>query len=217
MFPDDTTLKRCTKCGELKPREAFSCDRAKSDGLNIYCRDCTSESARKYYIANRDRKHEYYAANAKRISEQKREHYAANVEREKERKREYYSANVKRIHEYRQTNAERIAERMSNYRKTPAGKASSAANHHHRRARKAGNGGAYTTAELADIRAAQTDKHGRLICWKCGKPIKDAPHLDHWTPLKHGGRNDAGNLHYMHKKCNLEKGAKMPTEIGRLL
>lgn len=77
--------------------------------------------------------------------------------------------------------------------------------------------GTYSAGDLAAIRAAQTDKCGRLICWRCGKPIKGTPHLDHWIPLAKGGANEAGNLHYMHGRCNQSKGAKHPTEIGRLL
>ena len=84
--------------------------------------------------------------------------------------------------------------------------------------------------DLDAIRKAQTDRHGRLICWACGYPIvgnepppifPDAAHLpshvDHWVPLKHDGSNDAGNLHIMHGICNLKKGSKHPMEIGRLL
>jgi 5-methylcytosine-specific restriction endonuclease McrA len=109
-------------------------------------------------------------------------------------------------------------------------KAAMIGRNHKRRAKLRGNGGTYTAADLAAIRAAQTDKRGRLICWKCNTPIigddppphlpngvRLSPHLDHWIPLDKGGTNDAGNLHYMHGLCNLEKGAKTPTEIGRLI
>lgn len=91
------------------------------------------------------------------------------------------------------------------------------ANLYRRRARKKGGGGSCTSADLAAIRAAQTDRQGRLICWRCGKPIKDTPHLDHWIPLSEGGVHAPGNLHYMHAKCNMTKHSKHPTEIGRLL
>lgn len=86
-----------------------------------------------------------------------------------------------------------------------------------RRARVVNAGGDCTADDLTSIRAAQTNAIGQLICWRCGKPITDTPHLDHWIPLSKGGTNDAGNLHYMHARCNLSKGAKLPTEIGRLV
>jgi hypothetical protein len=99
-----------------------------------------------------------------------------------------------------------------------------------RRARVMNAEGTYTPDDLKAIRAAQTDRRGRLICWACEYPIigdeppphrpngaRLPPHLDHWIPLRHGGRNDAGNLHYMHGVCNLSKSDKMPAELGRLL
>lgn len=36
------TEKRCTKCGEVKPREAFANSRSQKDGLHIWCRPCHS-------------------------------------------------------------------------------------------------------------------------------------------------------------------------------
>jgi hypothetical protein len=104
------------------------------------------------------------------------------------------------------------------YQLTDAGKMSRRASNHNRRARKQITGGTRTAADdLSAIRAAQTDKKGRLICWRCNKPIKETPHLDHWIPLDKGGSNDPGNLHYMHATCNLTKSAKHPFELGVLL
>jgi 5-methylcytosine-specific restriction endonuclease McrA len=150
--PDSTNnLKRCSRCHECKPREAFSRDKTKRDGLLNQCKACHAISR---------------VANPERVAKQRRAYSASN---------------------------------------------------HRRRARKLATGGTFTTADLDAIRAAQTDKRGRLICWRCGKPIKGTPELDHWIPIARGGRNDAGNLHYMHATCNRNKGAKLPTEIGRLI
>jgi 5-methylcytosine-specific restriction endonuclease McrA len=205
-IPDLTTFKRCSKCGEVKPRDAFSRDKYNPDGRQYKCKACANE----YRAANRERRREYdreyRIANAEHI----REYFAANRERKREYDREYNATNAEHIHA-------RNREYGRKYRQTSAGKSINIAKSHRRRARKAGNGGTYTSEDLAAIRAAQTDRKGRLICWRCGKPIKDTPHLDHWQPLKHGGPNSAGNLHYMHWKCNLSKGTKLPTEIGRLL
>lgn len=133
---------------------------------------------------------------------------------------------------YYQENKQRYNEYYAEYRrKYPEKRRAATIGHNHkRRAKKRGNGGTYTAKDLAAVRASQTDKHGRLICWKCCKPIignEPPPHLpngsrvppalDHWIPLDKGGSNDAGNLHYMHGLCNMSKGAKMPHEIGRLL
>lgn len=43
-----TDTKRCPKCGETKPRSAFSRDTSKPDGLQSYCKACNS----RYRTAN---------------------------------------------------------------------------------------------------------------------------------------------------------------------
>ncbi|MER7776213.1 endonuclease VII domain-containing protein [Streptomyces sp. NPDC096191] len=35
--------KRCSRCGEVKPRAAFASNRAARDGLQAYCRSCGAE------------------------------------------------------------------------------------------------------------------------------------------------------------------------------
>jgi 5-methylcytosine-specific restriction endonuclease McrA len=55
-------------------------------------------------------------------------------------------------------------------------------------------------------------------CWWCGKPLNGKYHIDHRIPLDRGGGNHAGNIVLAHAKCNLSKGAKLPSEWnGRLL
>ncbi|AZP23192.1 endonuclease VII domain-containing protein [Streptomyces aquilus] len=40
-------MKRCARCGELKPRAAFASKRANLDGLQHRCRECAAEADRK--------------------------------------------------------------------------------------------------------------------------------------------------------------------------
>ncbi|MFJ9149610.1 endonuclease VII domain-containing protein [Streptomyces sp. NPDC102270] len=40
-------VKRCARCGEVKPRAAFALKRTNLDGLQHRCRDCAAESDRK--------------------------------------------------------------------------------------------------------------------------------------------------------------------------
>jgi hypothetical protein len=42
-------MKECGKCGEIKPRAAFSKNKTKSDGLQTGCRSCQSEYYKDYY------------------------------------------------------------------------------------------------------------------------------------------------------------------------
>jgi hypothetical protein len=39
-FTDSAIEERCTRCGELRPRELFNRHRHTHDGLGSYCRDC---------------------------------------------------------------------------------------------------------------------------------------------------------------------------------
>jgi 5-methylcytosine-specific restriction endonuclease McrA len=229
VSPDDTTSKRCRKCGEIKPSGAFNNDKSKKDGLASYCKSCNTEATRARRLANpererqlrharlaadpdgirklqRERMREWRAANPERQRENDRSRYAANPERERERRRVWIEANKEHALEL---------EREATRKRRLANPDKFRAKEQRRRTLKAN--GTYTASDLADIRAAQTDKRGRLICWRCGKPIKGTPDLDHWIPLDKSGLNSAGNLHYMHARCNRSKGTKLPAEIGRLI
>lgn len=223
-------VKICPKCGEAKALENFHRDKRRSDGRFPYCKACMSVHTRAWYEKNEDRAkakaHTWRGANPERATENGRRWRNANASRiatYKDANREHraqINKSWKKAHpDYHRkrywANPERARERSREWSKShpEVGRA----HQHRRRARKAGVGGTYTIADLVAIRAAQTDKSGRLLCWHCGKPIKGKPHLDHWIPIDKGGPNDAGNLHYMHARCNLTKAAKHPTEIGRLL
>lgn len=56
-------LKRCPRCGEDKPREAFSKNVAKRDGLFVYCKSCDGLRRAAYNQNNKrresDRKRKY--------------------------------------------------------------------------------------------------------------------------------------------------------------
>lgn len=238
-IPDSAdNLKRCIKCGDEKPRTDFHVQRSKPDGLQQWCKACKRQYRadnreahlardRKYYIEhreerlksdllyrsdhreeNKERARRYRAEHRDELNERQRQKRAANPEVYRARARRYAAEHsteaVQRVRQWRKANPdkERARQRIGN---------------HKRRIRKVNAGGTFTSADLEAIRKSQTDKKGRLICWRCNKPITGTPHLDHWIPLDKGGANDAGNLHYMHEQCNLSKGRKHPTEIGRLL
>lgn len=86
-----------------------------------------------------------------------------------------------------------------------------------RKARKLGNGGSHTAADLLAILKSQNGK-----CGYCRKSLsKRKKHVDHIIPLSCGGSNDRTNIQYLCAPCNLTKGAKDPIlfaqELGRLL
>jgi hypothetical protein len=193
IFPDTDNLKRCTKCGEHKPRELFARKKDSRDGLHPYCKVCVRAANKAYYAAHKELE-----------KSRSKAWHAANRERKSSLNKAWKHANRQHASELIRAWQKRNPERAIAYA------------HRHRALKWAG--GVYTDTDTAAIRAAQTDKKGRLICWRCGKPITGTPHLDHWIPLaKHGGENRAGNLHYMHAKCNQSKSTKHPFELGRLL
>lgn len=88
-------MKRCSKCGETKPREAFSKNRAERDGLQRQCNGCMGQ---------------YRAENRKRNNEQNRQYREANRERIKEQRQQYREVNRERI---------QAQKRQNNYGVTP--------------------------------------------------------------------------------------------------
>ena len=238
-------VKVCSQCGEVRPatREHF---RLRPNGtLFTSCRDCGRASAKRWRDANPDLHakayQQWYQNNRDHRAESmrswrcaNREHVIAYRKANRERRTAYnkawleahpgygikwywanYEHNSKRARTWREANKEYLSRYKKAWRET--NKDIVAANNHLRRARKKLAPGTHSAADLAAIRAAQTDKKGRLICWACGKPIIDTPHLDHWIPLAKGGTNDPGNLRYMHAKCNLIKRDRLPHELGRLI
>lgn len=156
---------------------------------------------RNLYLGNHEQRLQYARDQYRMVMDTDPEAYRA---RQRKSARRYRAKNKDRLTAYRRLWTADNPEKVRAYWTT-------------RRAREVSAGGRCTGEDLAAIRAAQTDKKGRLICWKCGKPIKSNPHLDHWIPLDKQGSSSAGNLHYMHARCNLSKGAKHPIEIGRLI
>jgi len=94
-------MKKCTKCGEIKPATAeyFNRDRTKKDGIRTQCRECRRE----YYQKNKDRRLEYW-----------REYYQKN----KDRKLEYWREYWREYHrEYRRAPVGRLEQSISRLRR----------------------------------------------------------------------------------------------------
>jgi hypothetical protein len=206
--PNSTTTTRvCITCGQEFPlTREFFCPVVKSRYLSRDCRACHNAAKQEYKYPEKDiaRGAVYRAENKEKIAEYNREYRKRNVEQRKAYNNQWNAEHRDQV---------RATEKAYRENKPEVRRGIKA----RRRAKEMGSGGTVTTADLTAIRVSQTDKRGRLICWLCGKPIKSNPHLDHFMPIKHGGPNSAGNLHYVHARCNLHKSAKLPSEIGRLL
>ena len=94
---DSDNLKRCSKCGEWKPRTEFAKCSAKKDGLHPICRQCDNQRRRDHYAANADRernnKAKYFAANRETLRARGRAYRTANIDAVRERDRARIAAN----------------------------------------------------------------------------------------------------------------------------
>ena len=208
MSDNPIPQKRCSKCGELKPLDAFHKNKSQKDGLAHYCRACRveysaanaeyiNEYARAYRASHiekeRERSHAYYTANTEKRRDYHRAHYIANVEVILEKHRAYKAANV-----------EVRREQARAYRATHPDV--HRATWQRRHARIKGNGGSFTSQELRHMRLTQGG-----FCPYCQE---HHPHLsiDHIIPLKQGGRHEAANICLVCRRCNSSKGNRTPDQ-----
>jgi len=77
-----------------------------------------------------------------------------------------------------------------------------------RRARKLGNGGTHTAADVAAQRQRQAG-----LCIYCGAKLGRHYHVDHAFPLLHGGTSWPENLVVACQRCNRSKHARDPREF----
>ena len=186
------------------------------------CIECRREYDRRAYRENPGKSAakaaKRYAAKADHIKSKRREWYAANKDKAKETKRLYMAKNGDEVlrkarssaASYRKRFPERAKKSITEWwEKNPGRKK---AYHHARRARKRGNGGSYTPADVASILKGQGER-----CAYCRCRLGDAYHVDHIIPLAKGGSSDRRNLQILCEPCNLAKGAKHPIDYARTL
>jgi 5-methylcytosine-specific restriction endonuclease McrA len=177
------------------------------------CRAAKRESARTYYLANREatiaRAKAYAEANADRVRETKATWYARNREKIAEaarsrteeeraaraaRERQFRIENPGRMQERRRRHYERhresIIARAVEWRRSPAGKAYT----QHRR------GVPLTDAAVSYVGLIAADP-----CVYCGG---SADSVDHIEPISAGGTGDWDNLAPACRSCNASKKAK---------
>ena len=193
-------VKRCTGCDTIKSVDQFAKNRCKPDGLQNHCKACNAEYREAHRQELRLYAAGYHEQHRDRILREMKARYRNNRDR-------YLLLAMVRHWKHR----DRI---LAERRAKPE---IAIVQYHRRKARKLANGGTFTPADIGAIRAAQTDRRGRVRCWWCGIPMT-AWHVDHKFPLRRGGRNDAGNLCLSCADCNLKKHAKTPAEFaGRLI
>ena len=116
--------KRCSKCGEVKARDAYSLNKRNGDGVQSCCKECM----RQYRLANaehhRQYNREYYAAHAETILEQKHAYQQKNREQinakrrlkrkaqYQESKDQYQESKTQRKNQYQESKRRRFAAYM---------------------------------------------------------------------------------------------------------
>ena len=113
-------MKRCSKCGEEKPVEAFGRHVRKRDGLDSCCKACRAEIRAANREAERERKAVYRAANREALQAKNAAYRAANKDAMQAKNAAYYAANKDAMQAYRAAyyaaNREAERERKAAYR-----------------------------------------------------------------------------------------------------
>ncbi|HEY8343094.1 MAG TPA: HNH endonuclease signature motif containing protein [Calditerricola sp.] len=69
----DPTLKRCSDCGQMRPRTDYPQNKTRPDGLNPQCRECNARRAREWQLKNPDKRREHLRAKDRRRRARKRQ------------------------------------------------------------------------------------------------------------------------------------------------
>lgn len=233
MTDNEQTMKRCPKCGEWKPREAFYRDTARADGLQSCCKVCREDRRRVYRAENaeriRDQKREYAAANAERIREYNRQYSATNREHKAEynrqyhaenathiavRKARYYDANKQERRRYGRVYSRAYRVKNPDYTRSyrilspEAGRLAK----QRRRARKLSLPDTFTPADWQYA----LDAFGGC-CAVCGRPpgLWHTLAADHWVPLSKGGGTTPDNIVPLCHSLRDGEGSCNPSKHGR--
>ena len=222
-----STLKQCRLCGQVKPISEFGPSRRGLFDVKGKCRQCCADMQREYYRTHREQcaetTRQWQALNPEKVREYKRKSALANREKDNAKARDRYAASPEyrerlkvSSDKWKRANREQVREAHRRRRREKPDQYMSYV--HRRRARRLNNGGAYTAEDVAQQIVGQTDKHGDVRCWICGKPMPENDRtIDHFIPLFLGGTNDPGNIRIAHRHCNSKKGRKHPHEMGQLI
>jgi 5-methylcytosine-specific restriction endonuclease McrA len=211
-----TVVKRCSKCEQEKPATTEFFHRHRG-GLTPRCRDCLKDGQRAHYAANRgtalQRQRVYDLAHAEERSLYQRQYRAAHKEESAERDRAYYEAHRDQAlagkRRYYLANCERIAEYQRDWQRANPDK--TLAYGHNHRARKRGNGGTHTAADVA----AQFARQGGRCFW-CHEKLT-IRHTDHVIPLALGGSNGKENIVVSCASCNCSKSDRHPMDFAGVM
>lgn len=178
--------KRCSKCRRELPRSEFYKSKARPDGIQTVCKDCTRLNNRAWRAANPGAHRRHYAAyemTAEQCSQRDdraKAWRAANPERKRRNAERWLAANPEKARE--------IARKRTATRK----------------ARKLG---AFVEVVVELVVLERADG----ICGICGEDVDPlAFEVDHVIPLARGGEHSYANTQPAHRLCNRRKWARLP-------
>jgi len=109
------SIKMCFKCKHLLNVKEFNKTKLNIDGLQNWCRSCTSKYKKQYYAKNKDS-----------INEKKKIYRQNNKDKIKKQQHKYYLEHKGEINlhskQYYQKNKDKIKMRVNKYSKTPQGR-----------------------------------------------------------------------------------------------
>jgi len=186
-------MKTCSSCKVSKPENEFGKNAARKDGLHNECKICKNTGNSKYYKTEKAR------VTLRRWREKNKEKIYLWRNKYKEYDKEYREKNKEKIREYsrlaRQKNPTyRLDWQRKNVDKVRANKSAY-------RARKAGNGGSFTSGEWKNLCEKYDNK-----CLCCGKETKLT--ADHIIPVTRGGTSNIDNIQPLCRSCNSAKHTK---------
>jgi len=113
-------MKICNKCKIKKAVSEFGKDKARSDGLHCYCRQCKNQASAFFYNENSEKIKAKQAKHRLKTPNYGARYYAANLDKMKEVHAKYRSENCKKIKECRRKyyleNAEKVKTGVARYR-----------------------------------------------------------------------------------------------------
>ena len=204
----------CRVCGESKPLTEFHKCKAKKDGLQNICKNCSSKQHKKYYERHKERIDErtkkYNEEHREELRESSRKYREIYREKEKERQRKYKDSHQDELKEqskkYRGTHKDEIKARNRKWWQSPNGKFAAQQHSHRRRVQEHASSSDLTSKQWQRILKNQQNRCS--ICQKMFNAHR-VPTMDHIIPLSKGGTHDSSNVQALCQSCNSSKNAKI--------
>lgn len=208
-------MKKCAKCGGMKPLAEFNRNKSKAGGYNTECKACCVEYRKAYRSANKEKLKAadaaYYEKNKDRVAKTVEAYRKENAGKLKAAVARYRAENAETIDayqagyraRYKNENREKyMASKKAWELANPEARRLNALN---RRA-KMRAAGRLSKGIIASLLASQ-----RGLCACCGEDLSETGyHVDHIMPIALGGSNTDDNVQLLTPACNLRKGSMHP-------